>query len=289
LKGLVVTADDFGLHEAVNEAIEQAARHGVLSAASLMVAEPAAADAVRRARALPQLAVGLHVVLADGHAVLPPRRIPALVDDSGRFAARMARQGVRFFALPRVRRQLEAEIRAQFAAFAATGLTLDHLNAHKHFHVHPTVLGMLLAIGAEYGAPPLRWPREPLWMARRTGSALAGALLVPWLALMRARLKAAGAACNDTVFGIAASGAMDEARLLEILARLPAGLTEIYLHPATRTGLTPGMLTYRHPDELAALLSPKVQAAVRASGARTGGFRALIGARPAGGAPCRAA
>src|SRR5262249_15424164 len=44
---LIVTADDFGLHPSVNEAVERGARDGVLTAASLMVAAPAAADAVR--------------------------------------------------------------------------------------------------------------------------------------------------------------------------------------------------------------------------------------------------
>ena len=281
MKALIVTADDFGLHEAVNEAIEQAHRAGVLTCASLMVGAEACEDAVRRARTLPQLAVGLHVVLADGPAVLPPRRIPALVDDTGRFADRMARDGVRFFCLPRVRRQLEAEIRAQFAAFAATGLPLDHVNAHKHFHLHPTVLSMLLAIGAEYGRPPIRWPREPRWAAPRGAAVLGSALLTPWLALLRLRLRAAGIASNDQVFGLSATGAMDESRLLEILARLPEGLTEIYLHPATRNALTPAMASYRHRDELDALLSARVRAAVRASGARTGGFRSLTAERAA--------
>ena len=42
-KFLIVTADDFGLHEAVNDAVEVASRSGVLTAASLMVAAPAAA------------------------------------------------------------------------------------------------------------------------------------------------------------------------------------------------------------------------------------------------------
>ncbi len=288
MKALAVTADDFGLHEAVNEAIEQAHTGGVLTCASLMVGADAAEDAVRRARALPQLGVGLHVVLADGRAVLPPRRIPALVDGSGRFSDRMALAGVRFFGLPRVRRQLEAEIRAQFAAFASSGLPLDHVNAHKHFHLHPTVLSMLLSIGAEHGRPPVRWPREPRWAAA-PGGAVANALLSPWLALMRWRLRAAGVACNDQVFGLAGTGAMDETRLLEILRRLPEGLSEIYLHPATRNGLTPAMQTYRHRDELDALLSPKVREAIYASGAATGGFRTLTGAgRVERGARCAA-
>jgi hopanoid biosynthesis associated protein HpnK len=281
LKLLIVTADDFGLHLAVNRAVERAVQDGVLTAASLMVGAPAAADAARRARELPGLAVGLHLVLADGWSVLPAARIPALVDASGRFGNNMVLDGVRFFALPAVRRQLEAEIRAQFQAFADTGLPLDHVNAHKHFHLHPTLLEMLLRIGAEFGVPAVRLPREPAWVARRAGGAIAGStvagLLSPWLAIMRRRLRAAGIAHNDSVFGMSHSGAMDEARLLEILAKLPEGVTEIYLHPAVQSGaaIAASMHGYRHADELAALLSPRVRAAIAASGAATGGFRSI--------------
>ncbi|HEY7890274.1 MAG TPA: hopanoid biosynthesis-associated protein HpnK [Steroidobacteraceae bacterium] len=285
MKFLIVTADDFGLHPAVNRAVEQAAGEGVLSAASLMVGAPAAPDAVRRARELPGLSVGLHIVLADGWSVLPQRSIPALVDGQGRFGNNMVRDGVRFFALPGVRRQLEAEIRAQFRAFAESGLPLDHVNAHKHFHLHPTLLEMLLRIGSEFGVPAVRLPREPAWVARRSGAiagpAVAG-LLCPWLAIMRRRLRAARIAHNDYVFGISDSGSMDEARLLEILAKLPDGVTEIYLHPAVQSGaaIAPSMAGYRHADELAALLSPRVRAAVSACGAATGGFRQSSAARP---------
>ena len=62
----IVTADDFGLHARVNEAVERAHRDGVLSAASLMVGAPAVHGAMACARELPGLRVGLHLVLADG-------------------------------------------------------------------------------------------------------------------------------------------------------------------------------------------------------------------------------
>lgn len=286
-KFLIVTADDFGLHVAVNEAIEQASRAGVLTAASLMMAAPAAADAVRRARMLPDLRVGLHLVLADGWAVLAPRLIPDLADGGGRFGDRMFVNGLRFFALPSVRRQLEAEIRAQFTAFARTGLALDHVNVHKHFHLHPTLLGMLLRIGRDFGVFAVRVPDEPLWFSVRAGGWLAGpasaALLMPWLALMRSRLRAAGILHNDRIFGIARSGSMDEGTLLEILARLPPGATEIYLHPATESGgaIAPSMSRYRHADELAALLSHRVRTAIAATGVSRGGYGDLLRARRA--------
>src|SRR3984893_893354 len=283
-KFLIVTADDFGLHEAVNEAVQQASEAGVLTAASLMVAAPAAADAIRRARALPHLRVGLHLVLADGHAMLSPELIPGLADRTGHMDSRMFVNGVRFFAFPAVRRQLEAEIRAQFSAFARTGLALDHVNVHKHFHLHPTLLDMLLRIGREYGVTAVRVPDEPLWFAARGGHWFAGAnaaLLAPWIALMKRRLRTAHILHNDRIFGVAASGAMDEAKLLAILERLPPGVTEIYLHPATESGSTIGstMSTYRHADELAALLSTRVRAAVAAGGFRHGGYADVIRAQ----------
>jgi chitin disaccharide deacetylase len=274
---LIVTADDFGLHEAVNEAVEQANRAGALSAASLMVAAPGAADAIRRARKLPHLRVGLHLVLADGCAMLAPDLIPDLADPAGRMDSRMFLNGVRFFAFPQVRRQLEAEIRAQFSAFARTGLELDHVNVHKHFHLHPTLLTMLLRIGREYGMPAVRVPDEPLWFAARSGngfSVAGAALLAPWVALMKRRLRMAKMPHNDHTFGVAASGRMDEETLLAILTRLPPGVTEIYLHPATESGsaIASTMASYRHADELAALLSPRVRGAIAATGIGYGGF-----------------
>jgi chitin disaccharide deacetylase len=276
---LIVTADDFGLHEAVNEAVGKASAAGVLTAASLMVGAPASAAAVRRARELPELRVGLHLVMADGWAVLPRRLIPALVDQDGRFANRLFVDGIRYLTLPKVRRQLEAEIRAQFTAFACTGLLLDHVNAHRHFHLHPTLLNIIVRIGREFGMHAIRVPAEPLWFATRGAiTGVNAAVLAPWLAMMKQRLRAAGIAYNDRVFGVTCSGSMDEGTLLAILARLPPGVNEIYLHPAMRTptAITSSMRKYRHADELDGLLSARVRNAVAATGAERGGYRDLI-------------
>jgi hopanoid biosynthesis associated protein HpnK len=262
----IITADDFGLHAAVNEAVESAHRAGVLTATSLMVGAPAAQDAARRAHELPHLRVGLHLTLADGRAVLPRSKIPDLVDADNRFHDNMVSAGWRFFAMPSVRAQLAAEIRAQFTAFAALGLKLDHLDAHKHFHLHPTILSLALSIGREFGLRAVRVPAEPGLTATR--------LLSPWLALMRRRLQRAGMSCNDQIYGLAHTGGMDEARLLGILAVLPPGVSEIYLHPATLSGraIAASMPNYRHRDELQALLSPSVRAALEGSAIRLGGY-----------------
>jgi hopanoid biosynthesis associated protein HpnK len=256
VKRLIVTADDFGASPEVNDAVEQAHRDGILTAASLMVAGDAADDAVARAHTLPNLGVGLHIVLVEGRPVLPADHIPALVDATGNFRTDMARAGVAIFASPAARRQLAAEIEAQFAAFAATGLRLDHVNAHKHFHLHPTIGGTILRIGQRYGMRAARAPIEPRPLLRQVDGTDTGPRIETlWARFVRARLRRAGMLVPDQVFGLAWSGAMTADRVRGILERLPDGLTEIYTHPATGAypGSAPG---YDYRGELAALTDP---------------------------------
>lgn len=271
MRRLIVTADDFGLALPVNEAIERGHRDGMLSTASLMVAAPATRDAVERAHRLPGLRVGLHVVLVNGTPVLPAAQVPALVDEQGNFPSDLFAAGVRYFFTPGARAQLEAEIRAQFAAFAATGLSMDHVNAQNHFHVHPTVLSLILKVGREYGVRAIRIPREPFlpsWRAIRTGAPARfanSAFLAPWLLLMRLRLRMAGMVTNDFVFGMNDSGRMTPPRVRAFLAQLPHGVSELYFHPATHTWPEAFPPDYDFAGEFASLVDPQALRLLRES------------------------
>jgi hopanoid biosynthesis associated protein HpnK len=263
MRQLIVCADDFGRDLAINEAVEEACRDGILLCASLMVTGPAASDAIERARRLPRLKVGLHVVLVDGCPVLPAAELGKLVGTDGRFDDNQARAGLRYFFAPGIRRLLAAEIAAQFAAFRATGLPLDHVNAHKHMQLHPTVARLIVEIGRDYGMRAMRLPAEPATTLRHAfpDERYRPPVYTPAIAALRRRLRRARLAANDQLFGMAWSGAMVEERLLRLLPCLPPGVSEIYCHPATR--LTPALAAampgYRQTDELAALLSPKVR------------------------------
>ena len=279
-----MTGDDFGISPEVNEAIERAHRQGVLRAASLMVAAPAFEDAVERARRLPELGVGLHVVLVNGRPALPPARVPDLVDERGEFQTDLVAAGFKFFFHPRIRKQLEAEIRAQFERFASTGLRLDHVDAQCHMHVHPTIFAMLLRIGKEYGMPGIRIPREPFLLSYRAAGndgfrkRLGNSMLTePWLALMRMRARAAGIACNDYAFGVNDPGAMTEDRVVRMIDALPDGVTEMLFHPATGpfAGADAGTEHFEWAAELAALTGSRVRDAIARRGAGQVTYREL--------------
>jgi hopanoid biosynthesis associated protein HpnK len=274
-RGLIITADDFGAAIEVNEAVEAAHQRGVLNAASLMVGAAAANDAVARARANPHLRVGLHLVLVDGKPVLPAAQVSALIDKTGNFRNDMAGAALAMFARPEARRQLEAEISAQFQAFAVTGLPLDHVNAHKHFHLHPTIAALVLKIGRRHGLRAVRLPIEPRAVLARVEPGLAyrsEAVVDIWASLARTRFRRNGIMAPDQVFGLRWSGAMTATRLAGLIRNLPEGLNEIYLHPAVRGGFDGAAQGYLYEEEFAALMAPEVVMAASAPDLSCGGF-----------------
>jgi chitin disaccharide deacetylase len=282
-KKIIITGDDFGLALPVNEAIIQAHQEGMLTTASLMVGETWFKDAVERARKNSELKVGLHLTLVEGRPLSQPQDIPDLVDANGEFSTHLVRAGFNFFFVPGVRKQLEKEIRAQFEAFHQTGLLLDHANAHNHMHLHPTILGLMLKIGKEYGLKAVRIPNEPpvrSWKA--SGKALGTRVitsffLTPWIRLMKYRLRRAGMCYNDFLFGMTDCGAMTPDLVRSILFNLPEGITEFCFHPATRRceEIDRTMPNYHHEDELLALTSKSLRQAAQEANAQQTTFSDL--------------
>ena len=274
---VIVSADDFGLSEAVNEGVERAHREGCLSTASLMVAGPAAADAVLRAGRNPRLRVGLHLVAIEGPSVMPQAAIPHLVDPDGRFGSDQLRLGLRYRFSRAARRELADEVEAQFEAFRATGIRLDHATAHKHMHLHPTVGALLVEVGARYGLRAVRVPSEPAAPLRACGTAPTpgAAALRAWTRLLRAQVRRAGMVSTDHCFGLAWSGRMTSDRVRRLLDHLPAGSSELYFHPAARRdgSLTRLMPDYDHEGELAALVEPAIAERLRSIGTDWSGLQ----------------
>jgi len=261
LRRLIVNADDFGRSHAINEAVIRAHREGVLTSASLMVNEPACAEAVELARQCPGLGVGLHLALICGKSALPAAQIPGLVNGQGRFSNDPISTGVRYFFKTALRPQLRAEIRAQFERFRATGLSLDHLNGHLHLHLHPAVFRILVEEASVLGWNRIRLTRDPLRLNFRLAKGrlayrLAHAIIHVALSQhARTPLRRLGARHTDRVFGLLQNDHVDEPFLLQLLEHLPPGDSELYSHPS--------LDEFKH--EFDALISPRVRARVRDS------------------------
>lgn len=281
MKRLIFTADDLGLAAETNQGIERAHREGVLTAASLMVGEAGFEEGVRVARANPGLAVGLHLTLTDGVPVLPAAQIPALTQKNGRFRDDMAALGLLLALSPIARAELAAEVAAQMGRFTETGLACDHVNAHKHYHLHPLIGAALMQAAAGAGVRCIRLPWEPGALVRSVDPASprqAEWALKPWCATLRKRARNWNLLAPDQVVGLAWSGHFEAARLLGVLPLLPEGVTELYFHPATAGGFPGSAPGYAYGGELAALCDPRVAEAV--AGIPRGGYAAMLLPKP---------
>jgi len=259
---VIINADDFGRSTAVNAAVMQAHREGILTSASLMVTGDAWQESVALVRAVPTLAIGLHLVVGSGRAVLPHKEIPHLVDFNGRFPDDPLRIGLYYWFSRTAQAELARELAAQFERFAATRLPLSHVDGHLHLHIHPTVFKLLLPLADGYGALGLRLPRDELRLALRYDRRQAMAKITWAISLglvcrwCQSFLRDHRMAVPRQVYGVMQTGQMREAYVLEVLRHLQAPTAELYFHPSISVqseALGP------NPGDLEALLSPAVR------------------------------
>jgi hopanoid biosynthesis associated protein HpnK len=267
MKQLIVTSDDFGLSSGVNRAVERAWREGILTNASIMPGGAAFDEAVEIAQRNPGLQVGLHLTLVQGKAVLPPEKIPDLVDASGAFSNNPVGAGMRYFFDKGLYKQLKQEIEAQIIKVRETGIPISHVDGHLNIHLHPTVFAFLCDLMPRYGITSFRLSRERLFhnlaydRERVVGKAVERFIFGALASLAQPQLERLGIRYAGEVKGVLNSGRMTEGYLLNILDGLEEGLTEIYFHPGVLPDeeITRRMPDYRHAEELAAITSALVR------------------------------
>lgn len=259
---LIINADDFGRSSSINEAIIRAHQEGILTTASLMVTGPAAEEAISLAHQNPSLGVGLHLTLVAGHAALPPGELPGLVNQDGNFTDNAPWAGLRYWAFPGLRKELDAEVEAQVRRFHATGLSLDHVNGHLHLHLHPVVNEILCRHHKEWRIRHMRFTRDPFLLSCRTIRGrwlyrLSHSVIFSLLSeASRRKWDRLGIRHTKRTFGLMADGLVTEDYLLRLLPLLPAGDLELYSHPSLDTFL----------HEFEALVSPRVRHAMEVLG-----------------------
>jgi predicted glycoside hydrolase/deacetylase ChbG (UPF0249 family) len=238
LRNLVVNADDLGLTAGVNDGIFDAHDHGILTSASLFASAPATSDAIRRARSRPSLGIGAHLALVDGAPTLPPGRVPTLVGNDGRL-----RRSWKPFIVACLRgkvslAEVELELTAQIERLRSAGISLTHLDAHKHVHAYPPVFAIVARLAARFGIPVVRVPYER-WAptVRTSGSraaiglqALLNRAMLPW-ARRDYRTARSYELRTPHFVGRIHTGFLNADALAGLVRALPPGVTELMVHP----------------------------------------------------------
>jgi predicted glycoside hydrolase/deacetylase ChbG (UPF0249 family) len=237
VKRLIINADDFGLAPGVNRAVVELQHAGVLTSATLMATGAYFSPAVYLAFAQPRLGVGCHITLVDGLPVLRTVEVPSLLE-RGRLRTSVG-AFLRDLMRGRIREgEIEAEATAQIQRIQSSGITVSHIDSHKHLHAFPGVLRPLLRAARECQVHCIRNPFEPLWSLRATrGGGLRRAQVHLMRSQRRAFLKLTaehGMLTTDGAIGVLATGRLDDVILAKLLSAVPAGTWELVCHPGYR-------------------------------------------------------
>ncbi|MEN6564692.1 MAG: ChbG/HpnK family deacetylase [Veillonellales bacterium] len=261
MKQLIINADDFGLHEAVNRGIIAGYTQGCITSTSLIPGGQAFEQAVSLAKQNPGLGVGVHLTLVADRPVTDPGQIPSLVDSEGRFIEKYP-QFILCYLLGKV---CDAEIRlelfAQVRKAAAAGIPITHLDSHQHLHVLPGILRIVIDLAKEFNIRAIRIPDESYFFLGGypfTAFRLIGRSGLTFLARMaRKKIIRQGIAAPDHFYGMLAGGNMREEYLQNIIAQLPNETSEIMMHPGYDNNILRQAYSwnYRWQEELAAVKS----------------------------------
>jgi predicted glycoside hydrolase/deacetylase ChbG (UPF0249 family) len=235
---LILNADDFGLTPGINRAIAELHSAGALTSATLMANGPAFDDAIRIAHAQPTLAIGCHIVLTDGIPLSPPETIPTLLGPDRRsFRASLTD----FFAAVLIGKvsaaEIEREAHAQIARIQQEGISLTHIDTHKHTHILARVARPLLAIAERAGIPAIRNPFEPRWSIALGKSRILRRLQLRSLRFLQPRflalpqIRSGRVVTTNGTLGISATGNLNSTTLRAILNAMPSGTWELVCHP----------------------------------------------------------
>lgn len=239
MRRLIVNADDFGYTPGVNRAIVEAHSNGVVTSSTLMANGAAFDEAVQIAATVPKLSVGCHVVLTDGDPILNPQQLPSLTSNSH------FRDGMMTFAARAIAGQMRpeeilAEAMAQIRKLQAGGITVSHLDTHKHTHLFPKILRPLLHAADACGVRAIRNPFGPR-MPLRSSQLLSRPnlwrrhaqlrIVQTFARKFRKAVDDQGFLTPDGTLGVVVTGALDETLFHAIASSIPKGTWEFVCHP----------------------------------------------------------
>jgi len=264
-KRIIINADDFGLCEGVNKAVAQAHTDGVLTSATIMANMPAANKAVKIAKQLPTLGVGVHLNLFDGRPLSKAPCIECLVGADGRFAYSPAKLSLLSMARHKIKNAIRTEFSAQIQWLIDNGLAPTHLDSHKHIHSFPAIFPIVCDLARRFKIGTVRFTFEPKSLSR-----------MPWpLTSENGKKKAkklrTTAKINrmqnpnflkaDALLGIAHSGKIDVNFFRAVTLYNSAQTAEVMTHPALPNSLDPDQtrLVQRRKAEFDALCSERTK------------------------------
>ena len=281
MKQIIVNADDFGRHKLMNAAVEKGLTTGCLRSATLMPGGEAFEDAIRIAKAYPELGVGVHLTLVNGNPILPPEEISSMVTSEGVFWPDHMTFVKKYFLGQIKLKEIKRELTAQLQKVQETGIKISHVDSHQHLHTLPGIIDFILELAKGAGIRAIRIPRTPIKVEERelnsVGQLIGRTGLATLAAMAAAKARKQGFLMPEHFAGLVAGGAVDTASLIEIFRNLKEGTTEVMMHPGVDNRILAKETQWDHDyeTELRAITAPEVMGFLEENHVKIGNFNSL--------------
>jgi predicted glycoside hydrolase/deacetylase ChbG (UPF0249 family) len=249
MKWLIVTADELGLSSKRNQGIIDAHCKGIVTSASMLPFGPAFREAVKIAKALPKLDIGVHLNLSEGEPMVLGHKTLVGKDGNflGRKEARLRARESKFDL-----REVEREVDAQIDTLKSAGIRVTHVNSVDHLHIRGNLAQSVSIAARKHGIRCFRCPADKIRppSLKLDPDRVAAVQEYHQSAINAIGVYAAQRMRSTENFGGAAlTGFLTPDLLVETIQSLPVGLTELMVHP----GLKAAETGFEGPDREAEL------------------------------------
>lgn len=152
---LIITADDYGMCESVNRAIDACVEAKVVLSTNVMTNMDKATDAAYLKEKFPYLSLGLHYNFTVGKPISAPDKVKSLINDDGYFLSySQIRQKCKSNTYDFD--EITLEMKAQYQRYVEICGEPDYWNTHENVHVYPKLYQLFRDISLELGIKKMR-------------------------------------------------------------------------------------------------------------------------------------
>lgn len=155
MQKIIVTADDYGMCDVVDKAIDAGIENGIITTTNVMLNMETLHNAKNLRERFPHISVGIHWNVTTGKPVSKPEDIPTLVDENGEFwpINIFKKKYSKGLILPK---DLEKELEAQYSLFERTCGKADYWNTHENSSLHIKSFKVFEKVAVRHGIKATR-------------------------------------------------------------------------------------------------------------------------------------
>lgn len=288
MKKLIINADDFGTDHWTNKGIIQCIKAGIVRSVSVLPNMPFTKEISIIAKNFPSISIGVHFNLTTGKPVLPPKKIPSLVNKNGCFWGNKFRNKllIGHIKTADIKRELMAQVRK--LSYLVPDIT--HFDSHQHIHLYFPIFVLSIIVAKKYKINKTRCYRRYLFvedLKRRSKIIFKYYLNHPYRFITHNFTKILTKIANFS--GIKTADRLISPEYIgntkkyllktwtNIIDTLPSGVSEIYCHPgysdSTLKKYTPHTLKKKAETEV--LTSPELKKHIENSDVKIISFKEL--------------